>query len=286
MRFMPCIALALVLLLPSAVSAQQISLAGWVDRVDAANATLTIRTLDMPRTLQVAPNAAIRINGVVSRLDQLPFNSPVSIIAEKDANGVLHVTQISAQTTGRQPAAAAPPGAIVRGTLVGIDIPQGRVTVRTPAGDYPVALGTASIYVNGAVGSSRDLRLGQMVEIDRIQPTPASSDFVTQAVRVLPPGGAAVTSGAAAARSRTAATGARAPTSGTAGTRAASPAIDHLTGAGTVDRGYVRTRTRAYTALYRPGRTRTLHRVRRTRSRTGRHRIRRRTRSMYPSQPM
>jgi len=259
MRFASCFALAAALLLPAAVHAQQISLAGWVQRVDAANATLTIRTLDNPRTIPVAPNAVISVNGVVSRLDQLPFNSSVSIIAEKGPDAVLRATQISAQSTGRQPAAAAPAGAIVRGRLVGMNIPAGTITLRTPSGDYPVSLGTPPIYVNGGRGSSRDLRIGQRVEVDRTLPTEASTDYVTTMVHVLSSGG------------QMAATGGQ-----PAGTRASSAAVNHLSGAGVVDRGGALTRTRGSVTTYRSRRTRTYHRVR-TRRRVRYYQTRRRS---------
>jgi hypothetical protein len=293
MRLIPCFALAAALLLPSAVYAQQITIAGWVDRVDPASATLTIRTLANPRTIPVAPNAAIRINGTVARLEQLPFNSPVSIIAEKDANGVLHATQISVRTSGGQPSAAAPPGAVVRGRLVGINLPAGTITLRTPSGDYPVPLGTAPIYVNGTVGSSRDLRLGETVQVDRSQPTPASTDFVTQAVRIVTPGGQSTGRTAGPGGSRAGSAGPnggagartqRAVTGSARGTAVTAP-LDTATGAGVVDRGRPITRTRGYIGTYRARRSRSLTHSRRTVYRSRRHRTRRRARRTYTRPP-
>lgn len=268
MRLVSCVSLAAALLIPSAAYAQHITVAGWVQRVDAANAAITIRTLATPRTIPVAPNAVIRLNGALSGLNRLPINASVSIVAEKGPDGVLRATQISAESMTREPAAAAPPGAVVRGRIVGIDIPDNTITVRTTAGDYPVPLGTASIYVNGARGSTRDLRMGQTVEVDRSLPTPASTDYVTQTVRVLPANSAGSRNGTSRAGR---ATGASAATG--------------ATGAGLVDRGNllpgtrhpVVTRTRAYTSTYHRTGTRHTAHARRTSTRSRRYRSRHRT---------
>lgn len=274
MRYTAGVSLAAALVLAGAVWAQQVSIAGWVDRVDPATASITIRTLAAPRTIEVAPNAIIEINGRVGRLEQLPFNSRVSIVAEKDANGVIHATRITVQAAGRQPSAAAPPGAIVRGALTGINVPGNSITVRTPSGDYPVPLGTASIYVNGTLGSNRDLRLGQQVEVDRAHPTPASTDYVTQSVRVLAAGRSTTTDGTSSSAAAGAYTS-RGRTRASMGAPASS-STGHLTGAGTVDQGYVRTRARAYKGTYRAQRSYTRHSARRSRARMRHRRIIRR----------
>jgi hypothetical protein len=251
MRIFSCFSLAAALLSSSAAYAQQITIGGWVQRVDAASASITIRTLHNPRTISVAPNAVIRVNGAAARLDQLPFNSSVSIIAEKDPNGVLRATQIVAQPTGREPAAVESPGAIVRGTLVGIDVPSGTITVRTSAGDYPVTLGTASIYANGARGSSRDLHLGQTVEVVRTLPTAASTDYVTETVRVFSPAGQAAGTAVRPAPPRRGAAGAGTATGGAAASPAGAASAAVTTGAGLVDRGGTLYRTRSYGAVSR-----------------------------------
>src|SRR2546423_1640061 len=153
MRYIQSLALAAALQVPAVVSAQQVPVAGWVNRVDTANSTITIRTLANPRTVQVAPNAVIRVNGIVSRLDQIPANSAITITTERGPTGVLTATQINVQSSGSQPAAAAPPGSTVQGTLVGVNIPDNTVTVRTISGDHVIPLGTAPILVNGVRGS-------------------------------------------------------------------------------------------------------------------------------------
>lgn len=230
MRLISCLILATALQIPAAVFAQQITIAGWVDHVDAANSTITIRTLANPRTIAVAPSALVRINGVAARLDQLSANSDVTIIAEKDPNGVLRATQVNVTRTSRGSPAAAPPGSIIQGTLVGLNIPMNTILVRTPAGDVNVSLGTAPIIVNRVRGSSRDLRIGQSVQVERTLPTEGSTDFVTQLVRIMPPaaGGPTGMAGAAAAGGRP----------GPTRTGAAGP--------GVVDRGTLLTQTRGY----------------------------------------
>jgi hypothetical protein len=254
MRLIPYVAALAVLPLPAVVFAQQITITGWVDSVDTANSTVTIRTLNNPRTVQVAPNAVIRVNGVVSRLDQLPANAEISIIAEKGPNDVVRATQITVGSSGAQPAAAVPPGSVVMGTLVGMNIPANTITVRTRSGDQAVPLGAAPIFINGRNGSTRDLRVGQIVRIERALPTEGSTDYVTQVIRVLPAGGRAGVGGATGARGATSATGA------TGGGAAGN--LTGATGAGVVDRGTatstqraVRTRTRGYTGRYRSSRS-------------------------------
>lgn len=187
MRYIQSLALAVALQVPAIVSAQQISVGGWVNRVDTANSTITIRTLANPRTVQVAPNAVIRVNGVISRLDQIPANSAITLTTEKGPTGVLTATQITVNSSGPQPSAAAPAGSTVQGTLVGVNIPDNAVTVRTVSGDHVVPLGTAPIMINGARGSIRNFRVGQNILIQRSLPTEASTDFVTQMVRVTAP---------------------------------------------------------------------------------------------------
>jgi hypothetical protein len=186
MRFITCLVAAVALQLPAAVYAQHVSVGGWVNSVDTAGSTITIRTLGNPRTIQLAPNVVIHVNGVVSRLDQIPANGAVSITAERGPTGVLTATQISVRSSGPQPSAAAPPGSVVQGALVGMNVAGNSVTVRTTSGDHVVSLGTAPIMVNGKRGSIRNLALGQTIQVRRNLPTPASTDFITQAVWVLP----------------------------------------------------------------------------------------------------
>src|SRR4051794_16334596 len=177
MRWTPYLAVAATLSIPAVVFAQQITVAGWVDRVDTANSTIMLRTLGNPRTIQIAPDAVVRVNGVAARLNQIPQNGDISITAQKDSNGVLHATQINVRSAIAQPSAAAPAGSIVRGILVGMNIPNNNVTVRTRSGDQVVAIGTAPIVVNGVRASTRNLRVGQTIQLDRSLPTPASTDY-------------------------------------------------------------------------------------------------------------
>ncbi len=185
MRWTPYIAAAAVMQLPAVVFAQQVVVSGWVDSVDMTHSTLTIRTLAKPRTIQVSPDAVIRINGTAFPLNRLPRNAAITITAQAGANGVLRATQVSARTSTPQPAAAAPAGSVVRGTLVGMNIPANTITVRTTSGDNTVSLGSAPILVNGGRGSTRNLQVGQAIQVERSLPTEASTEFVTQQVRVL-----------------------------------------------------------------------------------------------------
>jgi hypothetical protein len=259
--------LAAALQVPTALYAQQVTVGGWVDRVDPASGTLTLRTFGNPRTIQIAPNATVRLNGVVVRLDQLPRDSDVTVIAEKGQDGALHAVQINARGAAGSPAASYPAGSVITGRLVGINIPSNQITVRTTTGDFAVPLAEAPIMVNGARGSSRDLRLGQAIQVERALPTAGSTEYVTQMIRVLP----------ASVR------GAASPAAGQVRAGAAA------TGAGVVERGTsiaasrswaaVRSRTRGYRRTYRSHRASSRHRARRMRSRarhgTRRHWIRR-----------
>lgn len=186
MRWIPCVAVAATLPIPAVVLAQPVTVGGWVDRVDTTNSTITIRTQANPRTIQIAPNVTVRLNNAAIRLDQIPADGEVSIIAERGPTGVLQATQINVRSTGRQPAAVAPAGSFVRGTLVGINVPNNTITVRTASGDFNVPLGTAPIVRNGVRASTRDLQTGQAVQVERNLPTTASTQYVTQMVSILP----------------------------------------------------------------------------------------------------
>jgi hypothetical protein len=200
MRPLLYLSLAAALQVPTALYAQQVTVAGWLDRIDAANGTLTLRTFGNPRTIQVAPNATVRINGAAARIEQLPLDSQISVIAEKGPDGMLHAVQISARGTIGSPTAGSPAGSVISGRLVGLNLPMNQITVRTSTGDFAVPLGTAPIIINGAGGSTRGLRLGQTVRIERALPTEGSTEYVTQAVHVTaaPVTGAARAVGAAA----------------------------------------------------------------------------------------
>jgi hypothetical protein len=273
MRYLFSLIAAAGLLLPGAALAQRVNLGGWVGRVDTANSTITVRTLGNPRTLPVAPNAVIRLNGAPSRLDQLPLNSSINIVAEPNPNGVLQVTQIVAGTDIRQPAASAPPGAIVRGTLVGVNIPDNTVSLQTESGIHVYSLGNAPIMVNGVTGSIRNLQLGEMIQLDRSLPTAASTDYVTQMVHVLPAARRPIASPARPAYSRT---GTRRPIARRA-VRSASGTMTGTTAAGTmvgsyagkVVHGTIRSRTLAYRSHYA-----SRHSTRRHRRHYRRHRRR------------
>src|SRR4051812_18605875 len=106
MRHIQSLALAAALQVPAIVSAQQIAVSGWVNRIDAANSAITIRTLANPRTIQVAPNAVVLVNGVVSRLDQIPANSEITLTTQKGPTGVLTATQVTVHSSGPQTSAA------------------------------------------------------------------------------------------------------------------------------------------------------------------------------------
>jgi hypothetical protein len=185
MRLTACLIIAAALQVPAAVVAQQITIAGWVDRVDTQNSTVTIRTLSNPRTIQVAPDAVIRVDGQVRRLDQLPINSRISIIAQQGPNDVLRATQLTSESATGQPAAGYPPGSQVTGRLVEMDIPSNQITLRTQSGDFTVPLGTAPLLRNGTPITVRDLQIGQWIQVERTLPTEGSTEYVTQTVRVL-----------------------------------------------------------------------------------------------------
>jgi hypothetical protein len=190
MRVITGLTLAAALQWPAAVVAQQITIAGWVDKVDTENSTVTIRTFTNPRTIRVAPDAVIRVNGEAQPLSHLPINSRISIIAREGPGGILRATQITARGEGPS-AAEYPPGSTVMGRLVAKNIPENEITLRTQSGNFSVPLGHAPILRNGERIAIQELQIGQLIQVQRALPTPASTDYVTREVRVLQPSRAA-----------------------------------------------------------------------------------------------
>jgi len=167
--------------------AQQAVVSGWVDSVDMQATTLTIRGTGNPRTIQVAPDAVIRVNGQAVRLDQLPVDGQVSVIAQKLPNGVLQATEINVRSSAAPRPAAYPAGSIVDGQLVRIDIPAKQISLRTNSVNFSISLGSAPITWNGRRVSSRYLQLGQQLRVLRAVPTAGAPDYVTQAIYILRP---------------------------------------------------------------------------------------------------
>lgn len=200
MRHTVCIALVIALFIPAAALAQEVTVGGWVDRVDTATSTVTLRTLSGKRTIEVAPNAVISGNGAATRLNQIPIGSRIWITAQSGPQGVLRATRIRVQGAGRSTAAAYPAGSVVTGRLVGINIPENQVTLRTSAGDFSLPLGSAPIVRNGRVVTTRDLRVGQQIQVVRSLPTTASTDYITQSVHIMPTSRVAAWPGAPAVR--------------------------------------------------------------------------------------
>jgi hypothetical protein len=66
-----------------------------------------------------------------------------------------------------------------------MNIPANQITLRTQAGDFTVPMGTAPILINGKRGTTRHLRVGQLIHVERTLPTEGSTDYVTQFVRIM-----------------------------------------------------------------------------------------------------
>jgi len=195
MRWIRYLGVAAALVVPAAVIAQQAIIAGWVDSVDTQANTLTVRGTGNPRIIQVAPNAVIRINGQATRLDQLPKDGQVSLIAQKLPSGVLQAIEINVGGTGNsRETAAYPAGSVVDGQLVRIDVPANQITLRTNSGNFVVSLGSAPIKWNGIPVSTRYLQLGQQLRVIRTVPTGGATDYVTQSIYILRPAQTAVKS--------------------------------------------------------------------------------------------
>lgn len=187
MRWITCLGVAAALQLPAAVMAQQAVVSGWVESVDNQANTLTIRGTGNPRTIQVAPDAVIRVNGQAARLDQLPRDGQISVMAQKLPSGVLQATEINVRSTATPRSAAYPAGSVVDGQLVRIDIPANQITLRTNSGNFVVSLGSAPITWSGRRVSTRYLQLGQQLRVMRSVPTGGATDYVTQSIYILRP---------------------------------------------------------------------------------------------------
>jgi len=187
MRWMIGLGVVAVLQVPAAVMAQQAVVSGWVDSVDNQANTLTIRGSGNPRTIQVAPDAVIRVNGQTTRLDQLPRDGQITVMAQKLPSGVLQATEINVRLPATPRAAAYPAGSVVDGQLVRIDVPANQITMRTSSGNFMVPLGSAPITWSGRRVSTRYLQLGQQLRVMRSIPTGGATDYVTQSIYILRP---------------------------------------------------------------------------------------------------
>jgi len=201
MRWIRCLGVAVALVVPAAVIAQQAIVAGWVDSVDTQANTLTVRGTGNPRTIQVSPNAVIRVNGQATRLDQLPKDGPVSLIAQKLPTGVLQAIEISVGGTGSpRETAAYPAGSVVDGQLVRIDVPANQITLRTNSGNFVVPLSSAPITWNGVRVSTRYLQLGQQLRVIRTVPIGGATDYLTESIYIVRPAQTATKSSATSVR--------------------------------------------------------------------------------------
>ena len=164
--------------------AQEVTLRGYVQKVDPVNFKLTLRTTGNPRVVQVAPSAVVMIGGKAGTIEQIPLNSQVSIVGVKDSQNVTQATQITVETSTNLPPAASGPGALIRGVVVGVDPPSNSIRVRTLTGDLRVPLGTAPIMANGVQKTSASIRLGDNIEIHRQIGTDAGTELTTRLVTI------------------------------------------------------------------------------------------------------
>jgi len=186
MRRIPIIvALGAGILLCATVWAQEVVLQGWVRKIDPVNSRITLRTTGNPRVVPVASSAVVLIDGKVGKLEDIPLESEVHITAIRQGQGEPQATRIEVISPTPLPSAASPPGAIVRGTVVGLDPAQNAILVHTLSGDVRVDLGTASIFSNSRQTSLRAINIGDTVEVQRTIPTDAGSNYVTRVVTVL-----------------------------------------------------------------------------------------------------
>src|SRR5947209_8809528 len=64
---------------------QELIFRGFVQKVDPVDLTITLRMTSNTRVLPITPSAVIMMGGQVSKLDQIPLNSPVQIVAVRDS---------------------------------------------------------------------------------------------------------------------------------------------------------------------------------------------------------
>jgi hypothetical protein len=133
------------------------------------------------------------MGGKSVRLEEVPLDSQVHIVAARDSQGVPRATRIEVLSAPSTPPAVTPPGSLVRGTIVGVHPPSNSIIVRTLSGDMRIPLAAAPVIANGRPANSRALRLGDAVEVQREILTPGGSEYITKVVTVT--GRAAAASG-------------------------------------------------------------------------------------------
>src|SRR5436309_712312 len=117
MRRIPVLAaLAVGISLCATAWAQELIFRGFAQKVDPTDLTITLRMTGNTRVLPISPSAVITMGGQVAKLDQIPLNSPVQIVAVRDAQGQPRVTRIEVEGQGSGHPAMAPPGSLIQGT--------------------------------------------------------------------------------------------------------------------------------------------------------------------------
>lgn len=186
---------ALVLGLGIPAHAQRVSTTGFVDRIDAANGVLTLRS---QRQLMINPDAELTINGRPGMLGDIQYNAEVSVLSWRDRGGVLHAdvvrvtqTEVSPRVARREPAlaprsAAVSPGTVITGRVAGIIPTTGTLILRTPTGFRNVSLGTAPIMLNGRAVTLFDLAMGDRVQVQHQYPTGGLAPLPSVAVVLTP----------------------------------------------------------------------------------------------------
>src|SRR4051794_33366194 len=131
MRRIPLLAaMAVGISLCATAWAQELIFRGFVQKVDPVDLTITLRMAGNTRVFPINPSAVIMLGGQVTKLDQIPLNSPVQMVAVRDAQGQPRASRIEIEGQGTGHSAVAPPGALIRGTVLGIDRMENSISVR------------------------------------------------------------------------------------------------------------------------------------------------------------
>ena len=110
MRRIPLFAaLAAGVFLCATVWAQEVIFRGFVQKVDPVDFTITLRTSGNPRVVPVTPSATVMIGGKTARLEDIPLNSSVHIVAARDSQGIPRATRIEVESATPTPSATTPP---------------------------------------------------------------------------------------------------------------------------------------------------------------------------------
>jgi hypothetical protein len=144
---------------------------GYVQRVDPASGTITLRKSTGQQTILVVPEAKLTIDGRKGLLNDIMYNARAEILAWRDPFHALRADEVKILQP-RDPTwpASSGPGMLVQGEVVGLISELGTLIIKTPVGNRNVAIGTAPVLLNGRPATLLDLAVGDRVQVQHTIP--------------------------------------------------------------------------------------------------------------------